>query len=368
MKNPKKIAALLFLLFALLCTLGTAAYSYSAPSVSARAAVLYEPSSKLFVYEKLADVRLPMASTTKIMTALVAIEKGDLDAYVRIAPEAVGTEGSSMYLSANEKMTLRDLVYGLMLRSANDAAVAIAYAVAQDIDTFAALMNEKAAELGLANTHFTNPHGLDDKEHYTTARELALISAAALDNAELRTICKTKRYTVKNTDGTARLLINHNKLLSLYEGAIGVKTGFTKRSGRCLVGAAEKSGITLISVTIDAPDDWSDHKKMLDAGFSALESRVLAQAGEISYKLPVLDKTISYIEVKNTSVISAVIPKEGADISYTVELPRTLATPIRKGDVIGKVTYRIDNKVIATAPLVATQDALPQRRGILSLF
>ena len=273
MKNPReRIVIVSIFLILLFIFYATVVFSAGDISVSARSAALYDPASKCFLYTKNADTRLPMASTTKIMTALVAIENADLDKSVSISDDAIGTEGSSLYLKRGESMTMRELLMGLMLRSANDAAAAIAYEISGSIEAFAEKMNEKAYQIGALNTNFTNPHGLDDSSHYTTAKDLAIIAAEALRNETFLNIVSTKKYIIKNSDGEARLLTNHNKLLNLYDGAIGVKTGFTKKSGRCLVGAAERDGTRLISVTINAPDDWNDHKALFDYGFLKLKS------------------------------------------------------------------------------------------------
>ena len=289
MKNPKErfviVSIFLILLFIFYATV---VFSAGGISLSARSAALYDPSSKTFLYTKNADERLPMASTTKIMTALVAIENASLDQSVAVSDEAIGTEGSSLYLKRGEILSMGDLLRGLMLRSANDAAAAIAYEISGSIEAFAEKMNEKAAIIGAESTHFTNPHGLDDTAHYTTAKDLAIIAAEALGNETFLSIVSTSKYIIKNTDGEARLLTNHNKLLSLYDGAIGVKTGFTKKSGRCLVGAAERDGTRLISVTINAPDDWNDHQALLDYGFFKLKSIPLAK-GSVD---PTLDQYI----------------------------------------------------------------------------
>lgn len=273
MKNPKEriIVFSIFLIFVFILY-STAIFSASDMRLSAKSAVLYDPHSESFLYSKNADTRLPMASTTKIMTALVAIESASLEATVDISDDAIGTEGSSLYLKKGERMTMGDLLFGLMLRSANDAAAAIAYEISGSIEAFADKMNEKAESLGLTDTHFTNPHGLDDKEHYTTARELAIITGEALKNDTFLQIVSTKKQIITNSDGESRLLINHNKLLNMYENTIGVKTGFTKKSGRCLVGAAERDGVRLITVTINAPDDWKDHIALFDYGFSKLKT------------------------------------------------------------------------------------------------
>ena len=230
--------------------------SLPTPDVSAKSAILIEASTGEVIWSENPDQRLPMASTTKIMTALVAIESGDVKRTVSISPLAVGVEGSSVYLYANEKMTLEDLIYAMLLESANDAAAAIAIEVGGSIEGFADMMNERASSLGLSNTHFENPHGLDGETHYTTARELAIIAREAYSNEILKGIFSTYKKTIplNETEGV-RLLINHNKLLKSYDGATGIKTGFTKKSGRCLVSAAERDGLEFIAVTLNAPND-----------------------------------------------------------------------------------------------------------------
>lgn len=237
--------------------------------VSAKAAALYDPTDQTFLYLKNGHERLPMASTTKIMTAIVAIENCELDKIVTVDERAVGIEGSSVYLKVGEEISVESLLYALMLRSANDAAAAIAYDISGSIEAFSSLMNEKAASLGLANTSFENPHGLDSKNHYTSAHDLAIISAYAISNPIFREICSSKKKII-DSSSESRLLINHNKLLNLYEGCIGIKTGYTKKSGRSLASASDKYGHTLICVTIDAPDDWNDHKLLFDYGFMRL--------------------------------------------------------------------------------------------------
>ena len=242
MRNPRErlITSIILLIF-IFTLFSIIVYSTSELTISAKSATLYEPVTKSFLYEKNADVRLPMASTTKIMTALVAIENADLQTVVTAGENAYGTEGSSLYLKIGESYTLEEMLYGLMLRSANDAAVAIAETVCGSVEAFADLMNAKAEQLGLSDTHFTNSHGLDDPHHYTTARELAVIASEALKNETFKRIVSTYKISIESSLGETRLLVNHNKLLKLYDGAIGVKTGFTKKSGRCLVGAAEKN-------------------------------------------------------------------------------------------------------------------------------
>lgn len=370
MKNPReRIIIAAFLLLSLFVVYSLIIFSSAEPKTSARSAVLYEPETECFLYSKNADERLAMASTTKIMTALVAIERAQLDEDVRVADGAIGIEGSSLYLKQGETLTLRSLLIGLMLRSANDAAAAIAYHISGGISEFAELMNARARELGLSDTHFTNPHGLDDKDHYTTARELALIAAEAMRNDVFKEIVSSKKEVIKNAAGEARLIINHNKLLSMYEGAVGVKTGFTKKCGRCLVGAAERNGLQYITVTINAPDDWNDHIAMLNYGYSLLEKHVLAKIGQFSYKVPVIGDTERYLSVSNTDEISVILKKGAADPKILTEMPRYIAKSVNKGDVIGHIIFKSDGNEIARLPLIAEEDVqIQKRRGFFSIF
>ncbi len=239
------------------------------PDVSARCAVLYDANSKVFLYEKNADEKRGMASTTKIATALVVIESGRLDEVVTITDDMIGTEGSSLYLKAGERLSVKELLYGLMLRSANDASVALATYLYGSVDAFVEEMNALCLQIGLCDTHFENPHGLDGENHYTTARELALLSAYAEENGTFREVVSTKSIRIGEGENR-RLLVNHNKMLSMYDGVCGIKTGFTKKCGRTLVTSIYRGTGHLICVTLNAPDDWSDHKKLLMYGESVL--------------------------------------------------------------------------------------------------
>ena len=324
--------------------------------VSARSAILIEAETGRVVFEKDADTRRPMASTTKIMTALVAIESGDLSREITVDAAAEGIEGSSIYLCAGDKITLEALVWALMLESANDAATAIAIGVAGSVDAFADLMNQKATELGLCDTHFTNPHGLSDEEHYTTARDLARLTAAALENETFKTIVSTPSYRIEYGE-SVRNLHNHNKMLRLYDGALGVKTGFTKVSGRCLVSAAERDGLTLIAVTLNAPDDWSDHTAMLDLGFSSLEKLTLIEPGESVFISPCIGTESGQITIKNREGLTAILPMGEHNITHTVILPRYLWAPINAGDEVGKIEIRDGETLLGEVILYAEEDA-----------
>lgn len=330
-------------------------------SVSASSAVLIEAESGRVLYEKDADKRRPMASTTKIMTALVALENCELDTAVKIPKEAVGIEGSSLYLVEGEILTLRELLYALMLRSANDAAAAIAITVGGSVSDFVDMMNEKAEEMGLTDTHFDNPHGLDSEEHYTTARELAFITAEALKNEVFREIVSTyKKSLPLGNVPDRRLVVNHNRLLRTYDGCIGVKTGFTKKDGRCLVSAAERDGITLIAVTLNAPNDWSDHKRMLDSGFAAVK-RVKISSDGIEGYLPTVGAKTDMIKYGAVGDTSAVLPNDAGELRVVIELPRFVFAPVKKGDIIGRAVFMNGNDEVASLPIEALTDA-PERK------
>lgn len=253
----------------------------SAGAISAKSAILIDSDSGRVLYEHNSYEKLPMASTTKIMTGLLACESGELNESVKVSTFASGTEGSSLWLKIGEKQTLENLTYGLMLKSGNDAAVAIAEYLGGSIDAFALLMNKKAREIGAVNTNFENPHGLDSDGHYTTAYDLALIARDAMKNEKFSEIVSTKTYSIPmQGEKWNRALKNHNKLLWNYEGCNGVKTGFTKKCGRCLVSSAERNGRELICVTLNAPDDWKDHIYLLNYGFDNFETKVVAKKGE----------------------------------------------------------------------------------------
>ncbi len=347
---------------------------FSEIDVSARAAILYEPSSGKVIYEKNSGERLPMASTTKIMTAVVALENSDSAKIVSVSEDAVGVEGSSVYLYPGEKLSMIDLIYALMLESANDAATAIAIEVAGSVDAFADLMNQKAEQLGLENTSFSNPHGLDDEGHYTTAYDLARLAGYALQNEQFREIVSTYKRVIPMLEGEgSRLLLNHNKLLKRYDGAIGVKTGFTKKSGRCLVSSAERDGMSLIAVTLNAPSDWEDHEKMLDLGFSLYKKITLCEPGSETFSIPCVGSEESSVTVTNKAEFSVVMRRDGAEVTRVVEMKRFCFAPVSAGDVLGRVCYYADGVLLGEVELTAEFDVNPiAKRGfwnfIMSLF
>ena len=277
-----------FLGLLLLVVLYVPIFAEDTPTVSAQSAVLYDPLSGQVLYARNAQEPMGMASTTKIMTALVALEQYDLDQIVVIEKAWTNIEGSSMYLKAGEKLTVSDLLYGLLLASGNDAAVALAGLDPDGNAGFVEKMNQKAASLGLQNTHFENPSGLDGETHRTTALELAKLAACAMQNETFAEMAGTQQIQV-----AGRWLTNHNRLLREAD-ACGIKTGYTKACGRCLVSAKEKNGRLLICVTLNDPDDWNDHKTLFEYGFSQYSSVDILGAGDCgSIPLVASDRKVS---------------------------------------------------------------------------
>ncbi|MBR3271876.1 MAG: D-alanyl-D-alanine carboxypeptidase [Clostridia bacterium] len=330
------------------------------PAVSAESAFLMEASSGRILLEKNADKRMEQASTTKIMTALVAIEVGGLDRIVTVTEAAAGTEGSSIHLKAGETLPLLELLYGLMLQSGNDAAVAIALAVDGSVDKFVQRMNEKAAALGLVNTHFQNPNGLHAPEHYTTARELALLSAAAMQNETFRTIVGTT-YRVCEGCSSTRSFRNKNRFLTEYPGCNGVKTGYTKAAGKCLSFAASRDGMQLVGTVLNAPKMWDDARAILDFGFSNYESHLIRSASEIF--------TVSVRGGEKTSLPAGLkcdilypMRSDGAEaVSVSVSLKESVQAPVAAGDTLGTVRVTVNGEAVAEAPILARESV--NRRG-----
>lgn len=263
-----------------------------AVAVSAEKAVLMDATTGRVIYEKNPDKQSLIASTTKIMTALVVCQQCNVLDRVRIPAEAVGVEGSSMYLKEGEILTVQELLYGLMLHSGNDAAVALAIYCGGTVELFAELMNDKARALGLENTHFVNPNGLDAPGHYSTARDLAVLAAYAMNDPIFARTVSTRQIRCDE-----RNLTNHNKLLWRVEGADGVKTGYTKAAGRILVSSASRDGRRLVCVTINDPDDWNDHARLLERGFDEYTSCAVVRQGQVLGVTQVLGGAAGVVEL-----------------------------------------------------------------------
>ncbi|WP_303049504.1 D-alanyl-D-alanine carboxypeptidase family protein [Bacillus sp. Marseille-Q1617] len=282
-RKNKKLYIYYMLVFALLFVL-VSKEAQAVPSVSAQKAILMDGETGRILFEKDAHSKSRIASITKIMTAIIAIESGKMDEEVTVSSNASGTEGSSLYLKAGEKIKLEDLVYGLMLRSGNDSAVAIAESVGGSLEGFAHLMNQKAAEIGMKNSHFSNPHGLDDHDdHFSTAYDMALLTKYAMENDLYKKISGTKVHTAPNPEEQwDRKWKNKNRLVTeLYKHSTGGKTGYTKLAKRTLVSTASKDGENLIAVTLNAPDDWNDHIGMFEYGFDQFDYKIVLEKGSI---------------------------------------------------------------------------------------
>ena len=317
----------------------------SAPSISAQSAILLDANTGRVLFEQNADQRSQIASTTKIMTGFLVAETCDLGAMVSIPEAAVGVEGSSIYLKADERLSVETLLYGLMLQSGNDAAAALAIYCAGSVEAFAEKMNRRAAELGLENTNYVNPHGLDGEEHYSTARDLARLTAAALNNETFRKVVSTKAITTENHSFT-----NHNKLLWSYEGAIGVKTGYTMSAGRILVSAAERNDRRLIAVTIRDRNDWSDHTALLNYGFSSFTEKELAKVGQIMGSVSVIGGAEACVQAVLQENISYCLSEE-EEVALVCNLPPFVYAPVLAGENAGTVSVLIDGSEIARIPL-----------------
>ena len=298
------------------------------------------------------EQRALIASTTKIMTGLLVCEAGELDRTVTVPDAAVGLEGSSMYLKKDETLTRRDLLYGMMLHSGNDAALTLAISVSGSEAAFVRQMNLRARALGLTQTHFANPHGLDSGENYSTALDLAHLAQAALQNAQLRAVVSTKTAVC-----AGRTLTNHNKLLWRYDGCIGVKTGFTDSARRTLVSCAERDGVKLIAVTLNAPDDWSDHTKMLDYGFEKVKMCDFTY-DTTELILPVIGSDKETVGVKCDSVKLPLCDEQKEKVTVKIYLPGFVYAGLSAGDKVGEICYELSGKTVAATELTAAESCV----------
>ncbi len=343
-KTKRLTAVLSFILASVL------ACQAAAVGTSASSAVLIEQWSGRVLYEQSADDERLIASITKIMTAVVALEQGDLEDRYTVTAEDMA-EGSSMYLKPGDVLTLEELLYGLMLCSGNDAALAVAHCVSGDLEDFVAAMNRTAEELGMTHSHFVNPNGLDAKGHYSSARDMAKLAAYALRDQDFRRIVSTASVTIGE-----RYMKNHNKLLRLCEGCIGVKTGYTKAAGRTLVSAASRDGMTLVCVTLNDGDDWNDHMALLDYGFANYRLETAVEAGQ----------KLSSVLVRNGGVVSVPLAAAGdlrcpltedEHLTLVARAPVSVAAPVVPGQVIGEVCAYLDGMEVASVDLVAAAPA-----------
>lgn len=321
-------------------------------ALTAEKAVLMDADTSRVLFEKNADASGLIASTTKIMTALIVCEQCNVLDRVKIPKAAVGIEGSSIYLQEGEILTVQELLYGLMLHSGNDAATALAIYCGGTVEGFAALMNDKAHRLGLEHTHFENPHGLDSPNHYASARDLATLTAYAMKNPIFRQTVSTAQVKISR-----RSLSNHNKLLRLYEGCNGVKTGYTKKAGRILVSSAVRNGRQLVAVTMNAPDDWQDHMQLLDMGFSRYSHKKVVEAGECVGYISIaggVQKSAKLLAAEDVVICVA----DDENISVILQEPRFVYAPIVEGEPAGFSYIMVDKHIAKKVPLVFGETVL----------
>lgn len=319
-----------------------------APAVSAASAVLMDGETGRILYARNENEPRAIASITKLMTALVAAEwaQGDLSRTVTIRQEWTGIEGTSLYLRAGEKLTLETLLYGLLLHSGNDAAVALAASCAGDVETFVGWMNQRAQDLGMTNTHFSDPNGLGDENHYSTALDMARLGAACLQNPTVAKITATRSITLEG-----RSFTNHNKLLWLYPGCTGMKTGYTRQAGRTLVSSAEKEGQTLVCVTLNDRNDWTDHQALLDYGFETFPRQVLAEEGETFRQVPVEGSLLRQVPAVARGEVAWPL-REGETVRTEIDLPASVQAPVTQGEIAGTVTFYVGDRKVGETYLV----------------
>lgn len=315
--------------------------------------IVIEQSTGRVLYENAAHKRMPMASTTKIATCITAIENysGDINGRVRVPDCAVGVEGSSLYLKKGETLLFSDLLYGLMMRSGNDCAVSVAVLTAGSVEKFAALMNKTAEKAGAVSTHFVNPHGLHDKNHYTTAADLASITAYAMKNDLFRKIVSCKRYELSRSDDRCgQIIVNKNKLLFSFDGADGVKTGYTKNAGRCLVSSATRDGMTVIAVTLNCAPMFSECSRLMEYAFDNYEMRNLTPEGTLSYCVDASGTKFYALGVAENFYYP--VKKDGSEnVGYSICDVKIASCDAKQGDENGKLNIYLDKRLLFSQKL-----------------
>lgn len=333
-----------------------------AVGTSATSAILVDVDSGRVLYEQNADAKMLIASTTKILTALVAIEEGDLNDVVKVSQNAAYTEGSSMYLKVGEELTLETLLYGLLLCSGNDAAVAIAEHIGGSQEGFAELMNAKAREIGMANSSFANPNGLDHEDHYSTARDMAKLACAAVENETLVRIASTRSITIGG-----RTMSNHNKLLNSIEGCIGLKTGYTIAAGRTLVSCVERDGQRLAAVTLQDGNDWADHQALYEYGFSTYPARRAAVLGQTLQRAAVENGVVPTVPLVAADSFSWPLA-QGEELEMELVLDVPLRAPVRAGSAAGEAVFSVNGREVGRVALLCGTDVMPQMESALAIL
>ncbi len=324
-------------------------------AISAQNALVMDAETGRVLFEHNGHIKKGIASTTKIMTALVVLENCNLSDTVTVSYNAAVTAGSSMYLKPNEKISVENLLYGLMLNSGNDAATALAEHTSGNIEKFSDLMNAKAKEIGMMNSSFANPHGLDNENHYSTAYDMALLTKYAMKNEKFKAIVATKQKITETSESEKyRYLTNHNKLLSKYQWCKGVKTGFTKKSGRCLVSYAEREGVKLIAITLNAPDDWNDHIYLYEEYFSMYKSYNIINSNDYICSVNIENSEINTLQLYNCKAINLTLnDEEYKNLQIKYNYPKSIKAPVYIDQVIGNTEILLNGKVIASSPIIS---------------
>lgn len=353
----KAVALLLLMLFAAFVAVRLSS-DLEASAYGGSGSVVIEVESLRVLKGENIDARLPMASTTKAMTALIVIESRNLDEVVNVPDAAVGVEGSSIYLKKGEKLTVKELLFGLMLSSGNDAAVALAIDTAGSIEAFAEKMNAKADELGLKNTHFVNPHGLEADGHYTSAYDLAVIAANGMKNPTFREIVATQNVTISgNSEENTRYLHNKNKILASYNGGNGVKTGYTKAAGRCLIAASLRNGMQVVSVVLNRPAMFEEASALMDYAHNNYEMKTVVYANESLASVAVGKGFVERTDIVCDKDIKVPLKRDGSETAdITLELPESINAPHFAGDSVGVAGVNLNNRLLFSEKLYTIED------------
>ncbi|MTI60779.1 MAG: D-alanyl-D-alanine carboxypeptidase [Firmicutes bacterium] len=350
--------SIFFLFIFLLILFSQSLVVIAAPYVSANSACVIDLETRQVLYNKNMHLKCPPASTTKILTSIVAIEESNINDVVTVSRKAAYQEGSSIYLSEGEKIRLEELLYGVMLASGNDAAMAIADHISGSVEEYAELMNRRAVEMGAKNSNFINPSGLPDSNHYSTAYDLAMIMAYALENKIFAQITASKNKTISwSGNDWGRGLRNHNKLLWSYSDITGGKTGYTKAAGRCLVASARRDGREVVAVVLNCPNDWNDVRNLLDYGLDQFKKVVVMDKGEIVYKMNWEDSQEGELGFMINCPLLAVLPRGGKiKLQKEVYLKPSLELPIKRGDLIGSLKVYDNGELLSKMELLAAND------------
>jgi D-alanyl-D-alanine carboxypeptidase (penicillin-binding protein 5/6) len=357
-KLAKFTLPLVFGLFALICLPALLAKADAPPQISAVAAVVIDQASGKVLYDKDMNAEHYPASTTKVLTALLTLENMDIDDKITLPEDYVNVGETSIGLKAGARQTVEELLMALMLYSANDAGQALAIGVAGTEEAFVEMMNQRVSALGLQHTHFCNPHGLHNEDHYTSAYDLAMIARVAMDNPEFRRIVTTDSFTVRKLNGEDNFTVgNRNGLLSQYEYADGIKTGYTRQAGNCIVASATKNDMQLIVVVLNSPNIYEESQALLEWGFDNSQHNLLVSANEVKANVKVLNGGRNQVEViAEKSLYSVMRTDENINVQESLDLPNSVPAPIHRGEVIGSVTYTDKNGYTYSTNLLAAKD------------